>query len=161
MSDNAIEVQNLTKRYGQTTVVRGISFSVRRGEIFGLLGPNGSGKTTTILMLLGLTQISDGQVRLLGHDPVREPLAVKRQVGYLPDAVGFYDNLSATDNLRYTARLNGFTPAEREDRIKSSLAHAGLCGRRQQARSDLFARYATAARCRRNFDEGRADRAPR
>ena len=65
MSDNAIEVQNLTKRYGQTTVVRGISFSVRRGEIFGLLGPNGSGKTTTILMLLGLTQISDGQVRLL------------------------------------------------------------------------------------------------
>ena len=71
MSDNAIEVQNLTKRYGQTTVVRGISFSVRRGEIFGLLGPNGSGKTTTILMLLGLTQISDGQVRLLGHDPVR------------------------------------------------------------------------------------------
>ena len=126
MSDNAIEVQNLTKRYGQTTVVRGISFSVGRGEIFGLLGPNGSGKTTTILMLLGLTEISDGQVRLLGHDPVREPLAVKRRAGYLPDAVGFYDNLSAADNLRYTARLNGFTPAEREDRIKSSLAHAGL-----------------------------------
>lgn len=126
MSDNAIEVQNLTKRYGQTTVVRGISFSVGRGEIFGLLGPNGSGKTTTILMLLGLTEISEGQVRLLGHDPVREPLAVKRRAGYLPDAVGFYDNLSAADNLRYTARLNGFTPAEREDRIKSSLAHAGL-----------------------------------
>jgi ABC-2 type transport system ATP-binding protein len=126
MSDNAIEVQNLTKRYGQTTVVRGISFSVGRGEIFGLLGPNGSGKTTTILMLLGLTEISDGQVRLLGHDPVREPLAVKRRVGYLPDAVGFYDNLSAANNLRYTARLNGFTPAEREERIKSSLAHAGL-----------------------------------
>ena len=126
MSDNAIEVQNLTKRYGQTTVVRGISFSVGRGEIFGLLGPNGSGKTTTILMLLGLTEISDGQVRLLGHDPVREPLAVKRRAGYLPDSVGFYNNLSAADNLRYTARLNGFTPAEREERIKSSLAHAGL-----------------------------------
>ena len=124
MSDNAIEVQNLTKRYGQTTVVRGVSFSVERGEIFGLLGL--SGKTTTILMLLGLTEISDGQVRLLGHDPVREPLAVKRRAGYLPDAVGVYDNLSAADNLRYTARLNGFTPAEREDRIKSSLAHAGL-----------------------------------
>src|SRR2546427_173062 len=99
MSDNAIEVQNLTKRYGQTTVVRGISFSGGRGEIFGLLGPNGSGKTTTILMLLGLTEISDGQVRLLGHDPVREPLAVKRQAGYLPDSVGFYNNLSAADNL--------------------------------------------------------------
>lgn len=85
MSDNVIEVQNLTKRYGQTTVVKGISFSVRPGEIFGLLGPNGSGKTTTILMLLGLTEISEGYVRLLGRDPAREPLAVKRRVGYLPD----------------------------------------------------------------------------
>jgi ABC-2 type transport system ATP-binding protein len=126
MSDNAIEVQNLTKRYGQTTAVNGISFSVGAGEIFGLLGPNGSGKTTTILMLLGLTEISEGQVRLLGRDPAREPLAVKRRVGYLPDSVGFYDNLSATANLRYTARLNGFTPAEREGRIKSSLSQAGL-----------------------------------
>ena len=100
MSDNVIEVQNLTQRYGQTTVVKGISFSAGRGEIFGLLGPNGSGKTTTILMMLGLTEISDGQVRLLGYDPAREPLAVKRRVGYLPDTVGFYDNLSAADNLR-------------------------------------------------------------
>ena len=126
INDNVIEVQNLTKRYGQTTVVNGISFSVGRGEIFGLLGPNGSGKTTTILMLMGLTEISDGQVRLFGHDPAREPLTVKRRIGYLPDTVGFYDNLSAADNLRYTARLNGFTPAEREDRIKSSLVDAGL-----------------------------------
>ena len=100
MSDNIIEVQNLTKRYGQTTAVKGISFSVGRGEIFGLLGPNGSGKTTTILMLMGLTQISDGQVRLFDLDPAREPLAVKRQAGYLPDSVGFYNNLSAADNLR-------------------------------------------------------------
>jgi ABC-2 type transport system ATP-binding protein len=126
MSDNVIEVQGLTKRYGQTTVVKGISFSVARGEIFGLLGPNGSGKTTTILMLLALTEISAGQVRLLAYDPVREPLSVKRRVGYLPDQIGFYDNLSAADNLRYTARLIGFVAAEREDRIRSSLAHVGL-----------------------------------
>ena len=127
MSDNIIEVQNLTKRYGQTTAVKGITFSVGRGEIFGLLGPNGSGKTTTILMLMGFKpDLSDGQVRLFGLDPAREPLAVKRRVGYLPDAVGFYNNLSAADNLRYTARLNGFTPTECEDRIKSSLADAGL-----------------------------------
>jgi len=125
-SDNVIEVKNLTKRYGRTTVVKGISFSVARGEIFGLIGPNGSGKTTTILMLLGLTSISDGQARLLTHDPVREPLLVKRRVGYLPDSVGFYENLTAADNLRYTARLNGLTRDEREDRIKSSLAHVGL-----------------------------------
>ncbi len=126
MSDNVIEVHNLTKRYGQTAVVKGISFSVGRGEIFGLLGPNGSGKTTTILMLMGLTEISDGQVRLLGRDPAREPLAIKRRTGYLPDAVGFYDNFTAVDNLRYTARLNGFSRAEREARIKNALADVGL-----------------------------------
>jgi ABC-2 type transport system ATP-binding protein len=126
MSENVIEVQNLTKRYDGTAVVKGISFTVARGEIFGLLGPNGAGKTTTILMLLGLSDISDGTARVLGHDPVRNPLAVKRRVGYLPDQVGFYDNLSAADNLRYTARLIGLEPEEREEKIRSSLAHVGL-----------------------------------
>ncbi|HEY4404265.1 MAG TPA: ABC transporter ATP-binding protein [Xanthobacteraceae bacterium] len=128
MSDNLIEAQNLTKRYGQTTVVKGVSFSVARGEIFGLLGPNGAGKTTTILMLLGLSDISDGQARVCGFDPVREPLSVKRRVGYLPDQVGFYDNLSANDNLRYTARLIGLPPQQRDSKIKSSLEHVGLGG---------------------------------
>ncbi len=106
---NVIEVKNLTKRYNGVAVVNGISFSVARGEIFGLLGPNGAGKTTTILMLLGLSEISDGQARVLDRDPVREPLAVKRQVGYLPDQIGFYDNLTAAENLRYTAQLMGFS----------------------------------------------------
>ncbi len=126
MTGNVIEAQNLTKRYGAATAVNGISFSVPRGEIFGLLGPNGAGKTTTILMMLGLSEISDGQVRVLGYDPVREPLQVKRRVGYLPDAVGFYDNHSAAENLRYTARLIGLAPSEREDRIKAALDHVGL-----------------------------------
>jgi ABC-2 type transport system ATP-binding protein len=126
MSENVIEVRGLTKRYNGTTVVKGISFEVAAGEIFGLLGPNGAGKTTTILMLLGLTDISDGQARVLGHDPVREPLAVKRQVGYLPDQVGFYDNLTSAENLRYTARLMGLERAEREEKIHASLAHVGL-----------------------------------
>src|SRR5262245_45434388 len=93
MNANVIEVTNLTKRYNGANAVDGISLSVARGEIFGLLGPNGAGKTTTILMLLGLSDISDGQARVRDHDPTREPLAVKRQVGYLPDQVGFYDNL--------------------------------------------------------------------
>jgi ABC-2 type transport system ATP-binding protein len=123
---NVIEAQNLTKRYNGVAVVNGISFSVARGEIFGLLGPNGAGKTTTILMLLGLSDISDGQARVLGRDPVREPLAVKRQVGYLPDQIGFYDNLTAAENLRYTARLMGFERVEREQKIKASLGHVGL-----------------------------------
>jgi ABC-2 type transport system ATP-binding protein len=126
MSENVIEARSLTKRYNGTAVVNAVSFAVQRGEIFGLLGPNGAGKTTTILMLLGLSDISDGEARVLGHDPVREPLAVKRRVGYLPDQVGFYDNLTAANNMRYTARLIGLGPQEREEKIKASLAHVGL-----------------------------------
>jgi ABC-2 type transport system ATP-binding protein len=126
MSDIVIEAKNLTKRYGGATVVKGISFAVERGEIFGLLGPNGAGKTTTILMLLGLSDISSGTARVLGQDPAREPLSVKRRVGYLPDEVGFYDNLTAGDNLRYTARLLGLERKAREDKIRASLAHVGL-----------------------------------
>jgi len=126
MSESVIEARNLTKRYDGIPVVKSISFSVARGEIFGLLGPNGAGKTTIILMLLGLSEISDGEARVLGHDPVRNPLAVKRRVGYLPDQVGFYDNLTATNNLRYTARLIGLEADEREDKIRTSLAHVGL-----------------------------------
>ena len=126
MSENVIEARDLTKRYNGTAVVNGISFSVARGEIFGLLGPNGAGKTTTILMLLGLSDISSGQARVLGYDPTREPLAVKRRVGYLPDQVGFYDNLTAAENLRYAARLMGIERGEREDKITASLRHVGL-----------------------------------
>ena len=126
MSATVIEAQNLTKRYGRATAVDGVSFTIAPGEIFGLLGPNGAGKTTTILLLLGLTEISAGQARVLDHNPVREPLAVKRRVGYLPDSVGFYDHLSAADNLRYTARLIGIPSTEREDRIEAALARVQL-----------------------------------
>jgi ABC-2 type transport system ATP-binding protein len=126
MSDPVIQAQNLTKRYDGVTVVDSISFEVARGEIFGLLGPNGAGKTTTILMLLGLSEISAGKAQVLGHNPARDPLSVKRRVGYLPDQVGFYDNLRAAENLRYTARLIGLEPHEREERIKSALEHVGL-----------------------------------
>jgi len=124
--DAVIEAKDLTKTYGSATAVDHISFSVGRGEIFGLLGPNGAGKTTTILMLLGLTDISAGEVRVLGFDPARESLSVKRRVGYLPDTVGFYGNLTAADNLRYTARLIGFRSAEREKRIADALDRVGL-----------------------------------
>jgi ABC-2 type transport system ATP-binding protein len=127
MSEDAvIEAKGLTKNYGQAVAVDHISFSVGRGEIFGLLGPNGAGKTTTILMMLGLTDISSGAISVLGFDPAREPLSVKRRVGYLPDTVGFYDNLSAADNLRYTARLIGFRFNEREKRIAEAIDRVGL-----------------------------------
>ena len=126
MSGKVIEAHNLTKRYDGVPVVKGISFDVAEGEIFGLLGPNGAGKTTTILMMLGLTEISDGQVRVLGYNPVREPLQVKRRVGYLPDAVGFYDNLTAAENMRYTGRLIGLESDEIEEKIQEALDHVGL-----------------------------------
>ena len=126
IADTVIEANGLTKTYGSALAVDHISFGVGRGEIFGLLGPNGAGKTTTILMMLGLTEISEGGVRVLGFDPAREPLSVKRRVGYLPDTVGFYDNLTAADNLRYTARLIGFRSMEREKRIAAALDRVGL-----------------------------------
>ena len=126
MSDNVIEARELTKRYGKATAVDRISFTVGRGEIFGLLGPNGAGKTTTILMLLGLSEVTSGTIRVLGYDPVREPLQVKRRVGYLPDTVGFYDNLTAIENLVYTARLIGIASGERESRIMAALSRVGL-----------------------------------
>ena len=102
-----IEAEGLRKTYGATVAVAGLDFSVHEGEICGLLGPNGSGKTTTILMLLGLTEPTGGRVSVLGHDPLRDPLAVKRAVGYMPDQVGFYDHLTARENLRYSAGLAG------------------------------------------------------
>jgi len=126
MSDFVIEAEGLTKRYNGAAAVDHVSFQVSRGEIFGLLGPNGAGKTTTILMLLGLTDLSEGKARVLGHDPEREPLAVKRRVGYLPDSVGFYDHLTAAENLRYTARLMGMREAEREGRMAAALRRVEL-----------------------------------
>jgi ABC-2 type transport system ATP-binding protein len=126
MTEQVITAHGLTKTYGGTTVVDGIHFDVARGEIFGLLGPNGAGKTTTILMMLGLTDVTAGEVRVLGHDPVRDPLAVKRRVGYLPDMVGFYDNLSARENLTYTARLMGIPSGERAKRINDALERVRL-----------------------------------
>ncbi len=126
MTENVITARGLTKRYRRATVVDAVDFDVAKGEIFGLLGPNGAGKTTTILMMLGLTEISAGTVRVLGHNPEREPLAVKRRVGYLPDSVGFYDYLTAAENLAYTARLMGFSSAERTQRIADALKRVQL-----------------------------------
>ncbi|MBX3500738.1 MAG: ABC transporter ATP-binding protein [Alphaproteobacteria bacterium] len=126
--DLVIEARGLTRRYGRgpALAVDHIDLDIRRGEIFGLLGPNGAGKTTTILMILGLTESTEGTVTVLGHDPLREPLEVKRRVGYLPDAVGFYDNLSARENLIYTARLAGIAKAEARARIEESIERVRL-----------------------------------
>lgn len=125
-ADNVIEARGLLKLYGATRAVDAIDLSIRRGEIFGLLGPNGAGKTTTILMMLGLTETSGGTVSVLGFDPVRQPLEVKRRVGYLPDAVGFYDHLTARENLIYTARLLAIPRRETNARIMEAMESVQL-----------------------------------
>ncbi len=126
MDHPVIEAQNLTKQYGNFTAVKDLNLIVSAGEVFGLLGPNGAGKTTTILMLLGLTEPTRGQVRVLGLDPTRYPLSVKARVGYLPDQVGFYDDLTARENLSYIARLNGLSGKELNLRVEEALEHVHL-----------------------------------
>ena len=118
--------RRLTKKYGELTAVNRLDLEVRRGEIFGLLGQNGAGKTTTILMLLGLTEPTEGEARVVGLDPARYPREVKRRVGYLPDAVGFYDDMSGRANLRYTASLNGLNGKAAEQAIDEVLRQVGL-----------------------------------
>jgi ABC-2 type transport system ATP-binding protein len=124
-----VSTQRLTKKYEERTAVDRLDLEVRAGEIFGLLGQNGAGKTTTILMLLGLTEPTSGEARVVGLDPQRAPLEVKRRVGYLPDAVGFYDDLTGRQNLRYTARLNGLPRDVAEARIRDVLEQVGLADR--------------------------------
>ena len=124
-----IRTRRLTKKYGTLTAVDRLDLAVYPGEIFGLLGQNGAGKTTTILMLLGLSEPTDGEASVMGLDPAWEPREVKRRVGYLPDAVGFYENMTGRQNLRYTARLNGLRKDEAETAIDEVLAQVGLADR--------------------------------
>jgi ABC-2 type transport system ATP-binding protein len=124
-----IRTRGLTKRYGDLVAVDHLDLEVQAGEIFGLLGQNGAGKTTTILMLLGLTEPTEGQARVVGLDPARRPLEVKRRVGYLPDAVGFYADMTGRDNLRYTARLNRIPRDEAEVAIDEALEQVALSHR--------------------------------
>lgn len=125
-SKAVIVTESLTKRYGNFTAVNNLNLEVTEGEIFGLLGPNGAGKTTTILMLLGLTEPSGGKALIAGYDATRDPIAVKRIVGYLPDNVGFYDDMTARENLQFTADLNGIPRKESEKRIEYLLERVGL-----------------------------------
>lgn len=126
MAEHVIEISHLTKQYGSKTAVNDLSLSIRRGEVFGLLGPNGAGKTTTILMLLGLTEPTSGTAEILGKNCAREPLAVKSVVGYLPDNVGFYSDMTGRQNLRFTGRLNGLPKDVIEERIDQLLERVGM-----------------------------------
>jgi ABC-2 type transport system ATP-binding protein len=126
LSQNIIELVDLTKKYGFQTAVDHLNLTVRRGEIFGLLGPNGAGKSTTILMMLGLTEPSSGSVRVCGIDSTRHPIEVKRKVGYLPDDVGFYEDRTGLENIMYTAMLNRLSRQEARRRAEELLVKVGL-----------------------------------
>ena len=117
MKEVLIETQDLTKMYRDKCAVNHLNLSIEKGEVFGLLGPNGAGKTTTILMLLGLTEPSGGKALINGIDCTRNPVEVKKIVGYLPDNVGFYPDLTGRQNLRFTGKLNGLTGKKLEERI--------------------------------------------
>ncbi|HHV65582.1 MAG TPA: ABC transporter ATP-binding protein [Peptococcaceae bacterium] len=122
----AIETINLCKKYGNLVAVDNLNLQVEKGTVYGLLGPNGAGKTTTILMLLGLTEPTSGQAIIAGYDSSRNPLQVKSLVGYMPDNVGFYEELTGEENLLYTAELNGLPRSLANKRIAQALERVGL-----------------------------------
>jgi len=125
-AESVVEAIDLIKTYDGNTVVQGLNLDIKEGEIFGFLGPNGAGKTTAILMLLGLTEPTSGVARICGYNSTREPLKVKRITGYIPERVGFYEDLTAAQNLAYTARLNGLFGELVMKRVSESLDIVGL-----------------------------------
>lgn len=116
-----IETEELTKKYGTQIAVNHLNLKIHEGEVFGFLGPNGAGKTTTLLMFLGLTEPTSGKARIIGFDPTRDPFHVKEKVGYLPENVGFYEDMDAKQNLQYIARLNRIPDKVSAERIVESL----------------------------------------
>src|SRR5690606_22169010 len=112
--------------YGEQKAVDQLTLTIEKGEVFGLLGPNGAGKSTTILMLLGLIEPTSGTIRVNGIDPVRNPLEVKRQVGYLPDNLGFYPQMTGLDNLLYIGSLNGLSQTKAKKLAYELLEQVGL-----------------------------------
>lgn len=126
MGETIISLQQLTKKYETNTAVNRLTLSINKGEIFGLLGPNGAGKSTTILMMLGLTEPTSGHASVLGLNATKEPIEVKRHVGYLPDEVGFYDDMTGLENLMLTAQLNSMSLKKAKEEALNLLKRVGL-----------------------------------
>src|SRR5215216_7636274 len=133
--DLAIDVQGMTKRFGNRTVVNNIDMQVRKGEIYGFLGPNGSGKTTFIRMLCGLLHADAGSGTCLGYDVIKESEAIKRHVGYMTQRFSFYEDLSIAENLDFVARMYGVK--DRREAVLRSIEGLGLAGRQRQLAGQL------------------------
>ena len=136
MTDSlVIDVRGMTKRFGDHTVVNGIDLQVRRGEVYGFLGPNGSGKTTFIRMLCGLLAADAGEGTCLGFDVIRESEFIKRQVGYMTQRFSFYEDLSIAENLDFVARM--YAVSNRREAVRESIERLGLAGRQKQLAGEL------------------------
>lgn len=126
---NAVEVEGLTKVYNPTVALDGISFSIPEGEVFGLIGPNGSGKTTTLRIISTLIRPTGGSARVYGTDVESEPDSVRRMIGYLPEEAGVYNNLTGNDYLRFIARLYSPTEKRAGEMVRQAAEISGLGGR--------------------------------
>ncbi len=137
MNDVAVEVHHLTKRFGDFTAVQDVSFTVRRGEIFGFLGPNGSGKTTTIRMMLGLLPPTAGEAVVLGEDVRRHAARIRPRVGYMSQRFSLYNDLTVLENLQFYGRSYGLSNTLLHERIAQALELADLVGRERVRTRDL------------------------
>jgi len=135
VTDVAIDVHGLTKKFGDHTVVRNLSMQVKRGSIFGFLGPNGSGKTTTIRMLCGLLTPDAGTGTCLGYDILRDRDKIKRRVGYMTQRFSLYQDLSVRENLEFVARIYGL--ARPAAAARAAIERLGLTGREEQIAGEL------------------------
>ena len=133
--DLAIDVRGMTKRFGERTVVDHVDLQVHTGQIYGFLGPNGSGKTTFLRMLCGLLRADDGSGRVLGYDVIHESEAIKREVGYMTQRFSFWEDLSIEENLDFVARM--YAVKNRRATVKESIARLGLAGREKQLAGQL------------------------
>nr|HID12727.1 ABC transporter ATP-binding protein [Anaerolineae bacterium] len=137
VNDYAVEVVNLTKKFGDFTAVDGVTFSIRRGEIFGFLGPNGAGKTTTIRMLLGLLRPTSGQGTVLGYDIVRQAEEIRRHIGYMSQRFSLYQDLTVSENLDFYGRTYGVRGQMLRKRKRFAIEMAGLEGRERELTRNL------------------------
>src|SRR5438094_6932558 len=130
-----IEVRGMTKRFGELTAVDHVDLTVRAGEIYGFLGPNGSGKTTFLRMLCGLLRADDGNGQVLAHDVIAESEAIKREVGYMTQRLSFWEDLSIEENLDFVARM--YDVKNRRQTVRESIEQLGLAERKDQLAGEL------------------------
>ena len=135
--ESAVLVRGLRKVFGELVAVEGLDLEIRRGEVFGLLGPNGSGKTTTIRMLCGLLEPTTGEGRVVGYDLRTESDAIRRDIGYMSQKFGLYEDLTVAENLRFYASVYGLRGSARDARLRELLDELHLTPRRDQLAGTL------------------------